>query len=525
VNLSGYCWIGVALYCLVMLWLGYICRVRSPKEEGKPNFEFWIAKRALPGWWLGISLTSGWLMLGWIGFGMAQVYLYGTTGLWILPIPWFILCVIVIWMVPFVRRVGSVSLPIALEKRFGTSVRVVVAVFSIFVFLAWTQAELFMGGTLMADFLHVDPWICMAIIAVPVMIYMYMGGFRASVLTDIAQFVLIAIFMFILTWGAWKTASHAAPGGMMAALSHTTTAKGTAGQTFSLWCNGWFFPVALLIGFLPGWMMEQDLLLRLQGAPSTKEAYRGAWTGFVLIVIFVIALPAFIAYCAIVAFPAVNGAPPDILSSDATKITSAFIANMPSWVQVLMLVGILGCQMSVVDRFSNVVALPFAHDVVDPILRRAGKSEWARLSPARWLSVVSIAASLGLAFMNSKLGDVYNLSSGVLSASVAVPAILIFWKRANTAGVLSGSIVGFFATVGMYYIENKHFSDGNWLPGFLQGAYGNLYVGTGVVASVITLVVVSLLTPAPSAARLAAVKAEPVDDVQVFLHESYETGS
>ena len=203
-TLATSCWIAVAVYCLLMLWLGYICRVRSAKEEGKPNFEFWIAKRTLPGWWLGISLASGWLMLGWIGFGMSQIYLLGTTALWILPIPWLILCFIIVWMVPFVRRIGSVSLPIALEKRFGSSTRIVTAVFSAIVFLAWTQAELFVGGTLMADFLHTEPWVCMAILSVPVMIYMYMGGFRASVLTDIAQFVVIVLFMFTLAWAALK---------------------------------------------------------------------------------------------------------------------------------------------------------------------------------------------------------------------------------------------------------------------------------------------------------------------------------
>ena len=380
-TLATSCWIAVGLYCLLMLWLGYVCRVRSAKEEGKPNFEFWIAKRTLPGWWLGISLASGWLMLGWIGFGMSQVYLYGSTGLWILPIPWLILCFIIVWMVPFVRRVGSVSLPIALEKRFGTSTRIITAVFSVIVFLAWTQAELFVGGNLMAGFLNTQPWVCMAILSVPVMIYMYMGGFRASVLTDIAQFVLIVIFMFILTWAAFHTAAGAAHGSLVTALANTTTAKGQPGATFSLWCNGWFFPVALLIGFLPGWMMEQDLLLRLQGAPSTKEALRGAWVGFALVGIFVIALPALIAYCAIVAFPAVKGAGPDAIGPDAIKITSAFIANLPSWLQVLMLVGIVGCQMSVVDRFSNVAALPLAHDVIDPIIEKSAPPSGVACSP------------------------------------------------------------------------------------------------------------------------------------------------
>jgi SSS family solute:Na+ symporter len=518
------CWIAVALYCLVMLGLGYITRIRSAKHENSPNFEFWMAKRQLPGWRLGVSLASGWLMLGWIGFGMAQVYMYGATGLWILPIPWLILCFIIVWLVPWVRRIGSVSLPMAFQKRFGSSVRIVAAVFSVMVFLAWTQAELFVGGTLMSGFLNVEPWVCMVILSVPVMIYMYMGGFRASVLTDIAQFVLMAAFMFVLGWVAWKTASQASGGDFVGALSKSSTPYGGAGNTFTLLKNGWIFPIALLIGYLPGWMIEQDLLLRIQSAPSTKEALRGAWTGFILIAVFVIGIPALIGFCAIVAFPAVNGAAPDIIGADGLKIASAFIMQLPAWLQVLMLVGIMGCQMSTVDTFSNVAALPVAHDLVDPVLRRANVSEWIRVRSARWISVAVIAASLGLALMNSSLGDVYYLSSAVLSASIAIPALFIFWKRANAKGVMAGSIVGFVVTVVSYWLEYKRYTDVAAYPAFLQGAYGYLYLGAGVLASVATLVPVSLLTKPSEAKQLAAVKVAPVDDVKVFLEESYSPG-
>ncbi len=514
------CWAGVVVYCLIMFGLGYITRIRSAKHENLPNFEFWIAKRELPGWRLGVSLASGWLMLGWIGFGMAQVYMYGATGLWILPIPWFILCFIILLIVPFVRRISAVSLPQALEKRFGTSTRLLTAVFSVFVFLAWTQAELFVGGSLMQSFLNVPAWVCMAILSVPVMVYMAMGGFRASILTDIAQFVLMAIFMFVLAYAAWHAASLATSGHVWETLANTDTVSGPKGGTMSLLGNGWMFPLALLIGYLPGWMTEQDLLIRIQGAPSTKEAMKGAWTGFVLIALFVIGIPAFIAFCAIVAYPPVGGAAPEAIGADAMSIIPAFIKTLPAWVQVLMLVGIMGCQMSTVDTFSNVAALPIAHDMVDPAMRKNGASERSRLLVARLVSVVCIAASLGLALMNDKLGDVYYISSGVLSASIAIPAMFIFWKRANAAGITSGSLVGFIATVGMYWLEYKKMTATSF-PAFMQGGYGYYYIGVGVLAAVVVLVPVSLLTGAPKKEQVDAVQINPVDDPKLFLEGSY----
>src|ERR1035438_8640902 len=95
-----YHWLALVPYCLGMVYIGWGIRKRIRRDQGdQVNYEFWIAKRQLPGWRLAMSLTAGWLMLGWVGFGMSQIYMYGVTGLWILPIPWLILCVIVIFMV------------------------------------------------------------------------------------------------------------------------------------------------------------------------------------------------------------------------------------------------------------------------------------------------------------------------------------------------------------------------------------------------------------------------------------------
>ena len=79
----------------------------------------------------------------------------------------------------------------AIQKRYGRSARGMLAVLSFFVFIAWTQAELFMGGQLMSPFLNVPPWVCMAILVAPIILYVYMGGFRANVATDVAQFLIM----------------------------------------------------------------------------------------------------------------------------------------------------------------------------------------------------------------------------------------------------------------------------------------------------------------------------------------------
>lgn len=520
-----YFWSVFVLYAAFMAGIGfYIYRKQLGHTREEGIFEFWMAKRQMPGLWLGMSLTAGWLMLGWIGFGMSQIYLLGATALWILPLPWFILTFLIVWMVPYVRRLPAMSIPEAIEKRYGKTARTLLALFSVYVFISWTQAELFMTGTLMSPFLGVEPWLCMTVLVVPIIIYIYLGGFRAVVTTDAIQFVIAAVFMSALAVAAFTSARSASHGDILGALRQITPPLAAKGEIFHLFFLGFLFPLVLLIGYLPGWLIEQDLILRLQGAQSTGEARRGAWTGLVLIITFVIALPTLVAFCALVAFPPVEGAAAAAVGANAYSIISAFIAQMPLGLAVFMLMGIIATQMSTIDTFVNVAAMHVSYDLIDPLLLK-NAPETTKLRAGRLVSVAVIVIGLGLAFISESLGDIYYVSSGVLSASIAVPLFFIFWKRTTHAAVLVASSAGFLGTVGGYWFEYK-FLDAvdpaaptyymNVLPAWLQGSFCYNYLAFGVLLSLVAIVAVSLATARAPAAKLAFVKADPVDGIAEF---------
>lgn len=520
-----YFWAAFVLYAVFMSGIGFAIyrkQLGHTREEGL--FEFWMAKRQLPGLWLGMSLTAGWLMLGWIGFGMSQIYLLGATALWILPLPWFILTFLIVWMVPYVRRLPSMSIPEAIEKRYGKAARTLLALFSAYVFISWTQAELFMTGTLISPFLGVAPWLCMTLLVVPILIYVYLGGFRAVVTTDAIQFVVAALFMVVLAAVAFSAAHAASGGDVLGALRRTTPPLAAPGEIFHLFFLGFLFPLVLLIGYLPGWLIEQDLILRLQGATSTREARKGAWTGLVLIVTFVIALPTLVAFCALVAFPPVDGAAAAAVGANAYSIISAFIARMPLGLAVFMLMGIVATQMSTVDTFVNVAAMHVSYDLIDPLVLKNAPAK-TKLRAGRLVSVAVILLGLGLAFISESLGDIYYVSSGVLSASIAVPLFFIFWKRTTHAAVLVASSAGFLGTVGGYWFEYK-FLDAvdpaapayyaKVLPAWLQGSFCYNYLAFGVLLSLVSIVAVSLATARAPALKLGFVKTKPVDGIDEF---------
>ena len=277
----------------------------------------------------------------------------------------------------------------------------------------------------MQPFLGIPAWACMVLLVIPIILYTYLSGFRAIVTTDMVQFLIMAVFMVLLTIAAIVAASKAGEGSIIAALKNASPPWSDKGEVFNPFFLGMLFPVVLLVGYLPGWMIEQDLCLRLQAVKTTKEAKKGAVLALVLITVFILILPSIAAFCAIVAFPPVDGAAPEAIGADATGIISALIGTMPLAVSLFMLVGIVACQMSTVDTFANVSAMALAYDIVEPALLKKKVSSERRLTFARYISIAAILAALVCAFISEKLGDVYYISSGVLSASIAVPALLV----------------------------------------------------------------------------------------------------
>lgn len=490
-------WMIFILYSAVVVWWSF--RTTGDEEDAD---EFWRGKQDIPWWKLAISLSSGWLMLGWIGFGMGQIYMLGATGLWILPIPWLVLMIGLVFAVPLYRKVPFYSIPDAFEQRFGPQVRVLIGVFSLGVFLAWTGAELVMVKKLVGASLGIkdsQQWIVLIVFVVPIMIYTFRGGFRAIINTDMFQFALMALFMVVLLIFAFNHTSNVVDGSILDAIRNGKPPWAADKPVFSLMNMGIVFPIALFLGYLPGWAIEQDLWLRVQAAKSLKDSRKLTVLALVLIGTFVIVIPAIVAFLGLAAFPPVNGEEAKAVGgagSWAVGIIPAFMAQMPAGLGYFMFLGIVACQMSTVDTFANVSALALSNDILGA-KGKPGKNV------GRWVSVLVLFLAFIYALLADKLGDVYYISSGVLSAAIAIPLFALGWKRARPIAIFASSITGFATAIGFYLLEYKVWK--LTMPkslGFLSSSVGYNYVGACVLASALVLVVMTLLLPAPPAATI-----------------------
>ncbi|HNY27582.1 MAG TPA: hypothetical protein PKH31_09395 [Candidatus Sumerlaeota bacterium] len=486
-------WIIFALYSLVMIGLSFRTTGHDPDAES-----FWSGgPKGMPWWQLSASLTAGWLMLGWIGFGMGQVYMLGATGLWTLPLPWLILVIGIVIFVPVYRRVPFFSIANAMESRFGLTARRLTGLFSLGVFVSWTGAELVMVKTLLGAQLGLSPeqgWIALLAFVVPIMIYTWRGGFRAIVHTDVLQFALMIVFMVILLIQAWHSASAATGGKILEAIAASNPPGLEKGApVFSLGNLGILFPVILLIGYLPGWAIEQDLWLRMQATRSQKDARRAAWATCLLVGIFVVVIPSIVAFLALAAFPPEAGAEAAAVGgpkSGAIGIISALIAGMPPLTATWMFLGIIACQMSTVDTFAGVAAMALGND----LLRTRGP-EGRRVS--RITSVLVLFVAFLYALWADRLGDIYYISSGVLSAAIAIPLMAWGWGRAGSGAILGASLTGAVTAAVFYWIEYKVWElKAPEALSWLAPSIGYNYLAACVLSAAAVLLTIGWLWPA-----------------------------
>jgi cation/acetate symporter len=186
-----------------------------------------------------------------------------------------------------------------------------------------------------------------------------------------------------------------------------------------------------------------------------------------------------------------------VLGTDIIVLATPEIAGLPYVVSGLVAAGGLAAALSTADGLLLTIANALSHDLyykmIDPA---APTSRRVAVSKALLLVVALIAAYV----TSLKPGNILFLVGAAfsLAASSFFPALVtgIFWKRANKWGAIAGMVAG-LATCMYYMVQTYPFFGGvaanQWfnMSPISAGVFG-LPVG------IITIVVVSLLTPEPS---------------------------
>ena len=291
--------------------------------------------------------------------------------------------------------------------------------------------------------------------------YSLLGGFRAVLSTDKLQYGIAAAYVAAMAWlsvlalrstEAWASSGDRSPGAWAALWQLPITGAKTDVGWNHLLTPGIATIALTFVAYLPGWLFETDLWLRVQAARDASAARRGVVIAGINGFLFVGLLPAFIGIAALAAFPMSGGTFPAEIGVEGDAIFAALVARFaPAWLAVLVSLGLVAAAMSTIDTCINVMALSVGYDLLDP----SGSGTRRGPAASRGVVIGSVVAACLFAHYTESLWDIFYLSSGVLTAAVAFPVAAVFLPWATSRGVLWSSVAGLATTVLAYFAESR----------------------------------------------------------------------
>ena len=422
-----------AIYLIV--FVAYIALVLAftfiSKRLSDPD-GFWTENRSVSGLRAGISLSATFMSISWsVVYGIEVFLQYGLGGFFVLSLPWIIVLGIFLWLAPRLRNIPVFSQPELITGKFGKTAGKLAAIPILLVFIIWAGAEMDIAASLLAGTMGISQPLLLFIVAFVIAIYMSFSGTNAVIITDVIQYILVALFFIIILQAGFS--SHPVNPTVMKLDFHRIQP---------------LFIVLTFIAYLPGWLAETDIWIRLQITRNGHEARKAMGIALLNAVLFVFLMPLLVA-----AF-----LPAGITSG--TKGVAWLLTRVqhPALV-ALAAIGLIAASMSTIDTCINVAAMTLSYDLTE-------KRTLNRNIAAVWITA-------GLAFLfgiySNSLKDAFYLSSGILSTTLFLPVLACYLPVGKKTGVMAVLALAPILTIAFYAFE-KH----GWFA--IPGANGISYI-------------------------------------------------
>jgi cation/acetate symporter len=426
---------------------------------------YFAAGRRVMGWQNGLAIAGDFMsaasFLGIVGlislFGI-DGFVFATGGLVAF------MAILLVAAEPL-RNVAKYTMADVLAYRHRVRpVTAMAAVSTLIISTFYMIAQMVGAGALMSLLLR-DAGISYraAVIGVGILmtVYVVFGGMLATTWVQIVKAVLLMMCTIVLTILVLRY-FHFSFAGLLAATSHVSFhVKGQEVVRDFLIPGVRFKPpygamelLSLSLAFLFGTAGLPHILSRFYTVPDARTARASVVWAMVLIGVFFI-------MTSVLGLGAATILGPDyILGHGGTNMSTPLLARMVggdiffAFVSAVAFATIL----AVVSGLTISASTSFAHDFWTNVIhrgveRKAGET----VLVARIAAFVVAAAAIVVAILLGPTANVTVLATLAMavggSANFPVIVLSIFWRRFNTAGALSGLIVGLIASVGLILIS------------------------------------------------------------------------
>jgi Na+/proline symporter len=350
------------------------------------------------------------------------------------------------------NRMSMLTLPDFYYRRYGAATEGVSGILMIISFVILVAGNFAASGFILQLTFGVSFLQGMLIAAGVVLLYTSFGGLFSSAYTDIFQ-IYIAIFAF------WAAFIYFATGQAGPSWSEYVDAVPDGYLDFSGLFdkdNGALIAWSTILALGLGDLVALDFMERVFAARDGRTAARGAYWGAALT--FLTVIPT--AFLGIFAFTLI----PEIDNSFLVYPTMA-IEQVPGWLGVLMLAGVLGASLSTANggilAISSVISRNMIQrDIMGELLDKPHMGNRRLLWTTRLVLIPVVCIALYVAYRSPQPGKYLTLAFDVVFAGCLVPLLLgLFWSKSNKYAALSAMIVGTTARlIGYMYFNEIFFS-------------------------------------------------------------------
>ncbi|MCG5102229.1 sodium/pantothenate symporter [Oceanobacillus alkalisoli] len=405
----------------------------------------------------GAAYTIG---FGWVLLAMSQL----ATG-------YFVLLILGKKFAIVARRYNAVTLIDFLKERYQSKAVVLLAAFSIIVFLFSAMAAQWVGGAYLIQSLTGISYIgSLFIFTVSVLVYVTIGGFRAVVVTDAVQGIIMVVgTLFLLA------AVIIAGGGLSNIFADLTainpnliTPFGHDGSLTAAYVSSYWILVGVGVVALP------QIAVRAMSYRDSKAMHRAIIIGTVVVGTLMLGMH----LIGVFARPVLPG----VEVADQV-IPLIALEVLPPWLAGIILSAPLAAIMSTVDSLLLLVSSSVVKDVYINYMKPKATDRQIKNVSMGVTAVIGIVAFV-LAISPPELLIYLNLFAfGGLESAFMWPLIMgLYWKYANKTGAIASMITGIGSYIAIHYYNQ---------------AYGDLFgvhtVTVPVFLSLIVFVVFSLI--------------------------------
>ena len=369
-------------------------------------------------------------------------------------------------------KFGVTSIPDLFEQRFGKTAKVVLGCLIAFTMMGTVASQVTATATII-NMLGGEIGISYelgALIACAVfIIYTATSGLFGVIYTDVFQFVMLILFVYILI----PASSRVKLGGI------GNFVQNLAPELAKPYIDGSI--LSDIITYFVFTLAGAEMWQRAFAAKSQKAAKNGLFLGTVA---YGLTIP-LVWFMGVVAHQLIGAEKIAMYGTTAAVVPALAIEILPVGLTGLALAGILSVIMSTADSYLLVSVQTCVHDIGKTI--RPQMPERTEISLSRIFSIVLPLGALVIAVYIHNAYNILMFAWSFYAAAAGLPAFAaLYWKKATKAGIISGMAAGFVVCVGWKLIGTP-FGLGPTVP--------------GAIACAAALVVVSLVTyrkaPAP----------------------------